>query len=97
MAAMVCLSQPLGTAGAFSPSAYQAHYLPNGQGPSCHGELCGGRCPTVLHGWVEPEVLLAAGWGAGRGVLGGQGRKEGLVYWAPSNQVENGLDPTCWG
>ena len=54
-------------------------------------------CPTVLQGWAEPEVLLAAGWGAGRGVLGGQGHKEGLVYWAPSNQVEIGLDPTCWG
>ena len=42
VAAMVCLCQPLGTAGAFSPSAYQAHYLPKGQGTSCHGELCGG-------------------------------------------------------
>ena len=50
-----------------------------------------------MHVWVEPEVLLAAGWRAGRGVLGGQGRKDGLVYWAPSNQVEDGLDPTCWG
>lgn len=54
-------------------------------------------CPTVLQGWAEPEVLLAAAWGAGRGILGGQGHKEGLIYWAPSNQVEIGLDLTCWG
>ena len=30
------------------------------------------------HGWVEPEGLLAAGWGVGRWVLGGQGHREGL-------------------
>ena len=62
MAAMVCLFQPLGIAGASSSSAYTAHYLPNGQGISCHGELCGWGAPQSCRvGQSQKSCLLLAG------------------------------------